>query len=395
MNLHEYQGKEWLKHYGIDTGPQVLCHRPEEARRAWQQFGGRVVIKAQVLSGGRGKAGGVKVASSADEAFQKAQEILALTIKDIPVEKVLVVPAAAIAKEFYVGITLDRFNKSILLMMSAEGGTEIEELAVTAPDKIVMFRIRADKGIDHKALDEVLLQIFGKEHPAGLPSHQQQAKNIIERMYKLFLDKDATLVEVNPMALLEDGRIVALDAKVSFDDNALYAHKDVEAMRNPEDNSADEIAAREAGLSFVSMDGHIGCIVNGAGLAMATMDIVKLFGGEPANFLDVGGSSNPNKVVAAIKIIMGNPKVRGIFLNIFGGITRCDDVANGLLLALDQVKVDVPLVVRLIGTNDQEGRDILQKRGISAYTDLNEAVQKIVALADKAPATASKAGGTR
>lgn len=373
MNIHEYQGKELFASYGIDVGPQFLCRTPEEARQAQEKLGGTVVIKAQVLVGGRGKAGGVKVAKTAQEAYEQAKNILNLSIKDLKVEKVLVVPAADIKKEYYLGLTLDRFNKKLILMMSSSGGVDIEELAVTDPDKIIKFHIEPSQGINELGLAAALKTVFVEKDLIV------QAEELVKRLYKLYLEKDCSLVEVNPYGLLGDGRLMALDAKVNFDDNALFRHQDVEAMRNPEENSPDEIAARDAGLSFVSMDGDIGCIVNGAGLAMATMDIIKLFGGEPANFLDVGGSSNPNKVISAIKIILSNPKVRAILINIFGGITRCDDIANGLLMAMKQVDIKVPLVVRLIGTNDQEGRAILEGAGIPARTDLNEAVKAVVA----------------
>jgi succinyl-CoA synthetase beta subunit len=373
MNIHEYQGKELFQSYGIDVGPQYLATTPAEARAAYDKLGGTVVVKAQVLVGGRGKAGGVKVAKSADETEQRASEILGLDIKGLTVEKVLIVPASDIKKEFYVGLTMDRFNKYLVLMMSAEGGVEIEQLAVDKPEAIKKFPIYPAKGIDWDALNPVLKEVFGADE------HVKSAADHIEKLFKIYMEKDCTLVEINPFAIVDDGKLMALDAKVNFDDNGLFKHADIEEMRNPEENSQDELDAKEAGLSFVSMDGNIGCIVNGAGLAMATMDIIKLFGGEPANFLDVGGSSNPNKMVSAIKIILNNPKVDAILINIFGGITRCDDIANGLLMAMEQVKLEVPLVIRLIGTNDEEGRAILEKAGLSASTDLNEAVKNVVA----------------
>ncbi|KGE70906.1 ADP-forming succinate--CoA ligase subunit beta [Spirochaeta lutea] len=373
MNIHEYQGKELFASYGIEVGPQVLVTTPQQAREAQESLGGTVVLKAQVLVGGRGKAGGVKVAGSAQEAEEKARQILDLSIKGIPVEKLLVVPAAAIKKEYYLGLTMDRFNKQLILMLSAEGGVDIEELAVSSPEKILKFPIHPEAGIDIQGLNQVLGKVF------ETPELVSQARKTVETLYTLYMEKDCTLTEVNPYALLEDGRLMVLDAKVNFDDNALFKHPDIEAMRNPEEDSEDEVAAREAGLSFVSMDGDIGCIVNGAGLAMATMDIIKLFGGQPANFLDVGGSSNPQKVLNAIRIILNNKKVTAILLNIFGGITRCDDIAQGLLLAMKEQPIPVPLVVRLIGTNDQEGRRILEEEGIQAKTDLNEAVKAVVA----------------
>jgi succinyl-CoA synthetase beta subunit len=373
MNIHEYQGKELFQSYGIDVGPQYLATTPAEARAAYEKLGGTVVVKAQVLVGGRGKAGGVKVAKSADETEQKASEILGLNIKGLVVDKVIVVPASDIRKEFYVGLTMDRFNKYLVLMMSSEGGVEIEQLAVDKPEAIKKFPIYPAKGIDWDALNPILKEVFGSDE------HVKSAADHIGKLFKIYMEKDCTLVEINPFAIVGDGKLMALDAKVNFDDNGLFKHADVEAMRNPEENSQDELDAKEAGLSFVSMDGDIGCIVNGAGLAMATMDIIKLFGGEPANFLDVGGSSNPNKMVSAIKIILNNPKVKAILINIFGGITRCDDIANGLLMAMEQVKLEVPLVIRLIGTNDEEGRAILEKAGLKASTDLNEAVKAVVA----------------
>ncbi len=373
MNIHEYQGKELFESFGIDVGPHYVARTPAEAREAQEKTGGTVVVKAQVLVGGRGKAGGVKVAKNAAEAQARAGEILGLDIKGLIVEKVLVVPASEIVKEFYLGLTMDRFNKYLVLMLSAEGGVDIEELAVERPDAIKKFPIYPAKGIDWDGLNPVLSEIFGEDKLV------EQASDHIEKLFKIYMEKDCTLVEINPFAIVGDGNLMALDAKVNFDDNGLFKHPDVEAMRNPEENSQDELDATAAGLSFVSMDGNIGCIVNGAGLAMATMDIIKLFGGEPANFLDVGGSSNPGKMVTAIKIILNNPEVDAILINIFGGITRCDDIANGLLMAMEQVDIKVPLVIRLIGTNDVEGRAILEKAGLKASTDLNEAVKSVVA----------------
>ena len=373
MNIHEYQGKELFQSYGIEIGTQYLARTAQEARSAYEKLGGTVVVKAQVLVGGRGKAGGIKLAKSADETEARAREILALSIKGLRVEKLLIVPASDIQKEFYLGLTMDRFNKCLVLMMSAEGGVDIEELATERPDAIKKFPIYPGQGIDWNALNPLLREVFGDD------ALVKQAAEHIEKLFTLYMEKDCTLVEINPFAIVAGGDLRTLDAKVNFDDNGLFKHEDVKAMRNPEENSQDELDAREAGLSFVSMDGSIGCIVNGAGLAMATMDIIKLFGGEPANFLDVGGSSNPNKMVAAIRIIMKNPRIQAILINIFGGITRCDDIANGLLLAMKEVDITVPLVIRLIGTNDVEGRQILQKAGLEASTDLDEAVKTVVA----------------
>ena len=298
MKIHEYQAKELFAQAGIPIQEQEVVSTPEDVRKAAEKIGGTVVIKAQVLVGGRGKAGGVKLAKTPEEAEAKAREILSLTIKELPVEKVLVTKAADIIREYYVGLIMDRTSKKIILMMTKEGGVEIEELAEKEPEKIVKFPIDITTGIDKGALKRELEKVFDK------PALISQAQTTIDKLYKVFLEKDCSIVEINPYALVEDDTLLALDAKVNFDDNALYKHEDVQKLWNPEESSQDEVDAKQHGLSFVSMDGDIGCIVNGAGLAMATMDIIKLYGGNPANFLDVGGSSNPEKVLNAIKIIL-------------------------------------------------------------------------------------------
>ena len=373
MKIHEYQAKETFVSFGIPVQDQEVITKAEDAKGATERMGGFVVVKAQVLVGGRGKAGGVKLAKSADEAVEKARAILGMDIKGETVEKVLVAPAADILKEYYVGLIMDRGSKRIVLMVTKEGGVDIEELAVTDPDKILKFPIDIATGIDEDGLVEVLTDVFEK------PALIEQAIDTVKKLYTLFVETDASLVEINPYALVDETTLLALDAKINFDDNALYKHPNVEAMKNPEEYSQDEIDAKEFGLSFVSMDGDIGCIVNGAGLAMATMDIVKLYGGQPANFLDVGGSSNPEKVLNAIKIILRNPKIRAILINIFGGITRCDDIAKGIIMATDQIDIKVPLVIRLVGTNQKEGRAMLEEKGFSVADDLSSAVQKVVA----------------
>jgi len=373
MKIHEYQAKELFKAYGIPVTDQAVITDAAEAAGAAERLGGSVVVKAQVLVGGRGKAGGVKLADNAADAAEKAKAILGMDIKGETVEKVLIAPAAEILKEYYVGLIMDRGSKKIILMVTKEGGVEIEELAVTDPDKIIKFPIDIATGIDESALVGVLTRVFEK------PPLIEQATATVKKLYNLFVEKDCSLVEINPYALVDETTLLALDAKVNFDDNALYKHDDVEAMKNPEEYSQDEIDAKEFGLSFVSMDGDIGCIVNGAGLAMATMDIVKLYGGNPANFLDVGGSSNPEKVLNAIRIILRNPKVRAILINIFGGITRCDDIAKGIIMATDQIDIKVPLVIRLVGTNQEEGRAMLEEKGFSVADDLSTAVQTVVA----------------
>ncbi len=380
MNIHEYQGKEIFQSYGIPVNDQEIVRTPEAAKAAAQKMGTTVVVKAQVLVGGRGKAGGVKLAKTPEEAEEKARDILGLTIKGIPVEKVMITPASEILQEFYVSITVNRNGNDLLLMMSKAGGVDIEDLAVNRPQEIVRFPIHPADGIEDSSLTSVLSEVFEK------PALVEQAKDVVHKLFRVFMEKDCSLVEINPYALTEGEKLVALDAKVNFDDNALFKHDDVEQMRNPEELSADETAAKAASLSFVSMDGYIGCMVNGAGLAMATMDIIKLYGGDPANFLDVGGSSNPEKVVNALKIITGNPNVKAILINIFGGITRCDDIANGILEALKQIDIKLPMVIRLIGTNDEEGRRILKGAGLESYQALGEAVEKVVEAAGAASA---------
>ncbi len=373
MKIHEYQGHELLRQYDIPASESMLAESVEAAVQAGDVLGYPVVVKAQVLVGGRGKAGGVKVASNAEELKQSAEEILSLTIKGLPVEKVLVAKAVHPEQEYYLGLTVDRNIKGVTLMLSAAGGVEIEELAVTEPAKILKLSLFPHTGIDVAALEGVLEKVFEN---ADLIS---QARDTVSKLYRLFLEKDCSLVEINPYARLAGNKLVALDAKVNFDDSALFRHEDVLALQNPEEYSADEAAAHEVDLSFVSMDGDIGCIVNGAGLAMATMDLIKHFGGDPANFLDVGGSSNPEKVLHAFKIILNNRRVKAILINIFGGITRCDDIANGILMAKKQIDIPVPVVIRLIGTNDREGREILNNAGLSALENLTEAVRTVVA----------------
>jgi succinyl-CoA synthetase beta subunit len=373
VNIHEYQGKEIFREYGIPVHDQEVVASPEAARAVAERMGCPVVVKAQVLVGGRGKAGGVKLARTPEDAEQKAKEILGLNIKGNIVEKVLVTPASDILREYYVSITVNRNTDDLVLMMSKAGGVEIEELAVNRPEEIIKFPIHPTDGINEPALQRALTDVFGDQELVA------QAADVVKKLYTIFLEKDCSLVEINPYALTGPKTLAALDAKVNFDDNALFKHPDVEALRDTAELSADEWAAKESGLSFVSMDGYIGCMVNGAGLAMATMDIIKLYGGDPANFLDVGGSSNPAKVVSALKIITGNPKVRAILINIFGGITRCDDIANGILEALKQIDISLPMVIRLIGTNDEQGRAILTRAGLKTFQDLSEAVERVVA----------------
>lgn len=372
MKIHEYQARALLKKYGIPVPDHVVISNAEEAGPAAQKFGSNTVIKAQVLVGGRGKAGGVKRAKTPEEAVEKARGIMALTIKGISVNQVMVTPASNILKEYYIGLTLDRSTIKILLMMSKAGGVDIEELAKNHPEAIMKLPITPSRGIEKKNLDLLLGRLFDTAYL------REQAGDVIQKLYRLFVEKDCSLVEINPYALEQEGSLFALDARINFDDNALYKHPEIEELKNPEEYSDDEIEAKKHDLSFVSMDGDIGCIVNGAGLAMATMDLIKLYGGNPANFLDVGGSSSPDKVLNALRIIMNNKKVKAVLINIFGGITRCDDIARGILMAMDQINIEIPMVIRLIGTNEQEGRKILTDAGFPVAEDLSTAVQKVV-----------------
>jgi succinyl-CoA synthetase beta subunit len=373
MKIYEYQAKELLKQHGIPVPRGAVASTPEEARSIASGIGRPVMVKAQVLVGGRGKAGGVKRAANPEEAERRAAEILGMTIKGITVRQVLVAEAVEISAEYYLGLAVDRAGKCVQCIASASGGMEIEEVAAHDPGRIVRFPVRDDDFSE-------LRRAFAPPAPA------EQARDFAARMNRLFREKDCSLVEINPCALTPDGRLVAADAKIIFDDNALFRHPELEAMRSPEEYGADELEAKEKGLSFVGLDGTIGCIVNGAGLSMATMDLIKYFGASPANFLDVGGSSSPEKVLNALRIILRNPRLKAILINIFGGITRCDDIARGILMARNQLSIPVPLVIRLIGTNEKEGRALLSEAGIDAYDDLTEAVKGVVARAEAAEA---------
>ena len=371
MNLHEYQGKELFARFGLPVLPGQVAGSPEEARNIADSLGGTVVIKAQVQAGGRGKAGGVKLAHDAAEAEAKAREILALTIKGLPVRKVLVTKAADIAKEYYCAIVMDREKKAPLVMLSAEGGVEIEEVARTAPEKIVRFHIPLE-GLRPYMARNLMRPLF-KDF-----AQVTQAAEILMRLARVYQEADCSLAEINPLAVTPEGKVLVLDAKVILDDNADFRHKDWENWRDPAEETPGARLAREKGLSYVKLEGDIGCIVNGAGLAMATMDLIKHYGGEPANFLDIGGSSNPEKVTAALKIITSESHVRAILFNIFGGITRCDDVANGIVASLKESPLGVPLVIRLTGTNEEKARQILKDFGLGATTSMDEAVRMVI-----------------
>ena len=373
MKIHEYQARELFDQYGIPVSDAVDAETAEQARNGARKIGFPVVVKAQVLVGGRGKAGGVKKADTEEEAEEKAREILSLSIKGLPVSKVMVAKAENIHQEYYLGLTVDRGQKKVTLMLSSAGGVDIEDLAINQPEKIKKLTADPGSGFAPKLLEHVLSEVFGKKELV------RQAADTVNKLYTLFMEKGCSLVEINPYSLLDDDRLVALDSKINFDDNAVPFHPELAEYRSLEEFNEDELKAQRAGLHFISLDGEIGCIVNGAGLAMATMDIIKHYGSQPANFLDVGGSSSPEKVLTALKVILGIPKVKGILFNIFGGITRCDDIAQGILMAKEQIDIPVPLVIRLIGTNDEEGRAMLKSAGISAMENLDEAVKEIIA----------------
>jgi len=375
VNLHEYQARDILRQHGIPVPPGDVASTPEEARAIAARLGGRVVVKAQVHAGGRGKAGGVKLARDAAEAAAHAATILGMTIKGLPVGRVLVAPAADIAAESYVGVVIDRASQRPVVMVSAAGGIDIEAVAVESPGQIHRLAVDPRYGLlPHQAFG-LGLRLYRDTAQA------RAAARIMEAVYETFYAVGASLVEINPLATTPDGALVALDAKIVIDDNELERHPEIAALRDSSAEDPSEVAARRAGLSFIKLDGSVGCCVNGAGLAMATMDLVKYYGGAPANFLDIGGSSNPQKVVAALRIITADPNVRAILFNIFGGITRCDDVANGIVQASEQVALTVPLVIRLTGTNEALAVEILTRAGFSALTDMDDAVRQAVALA--------------
>lgn len=377
MNIHEYQAAELLETYGIPINAGKVATTAEEAALAAQQVGGsgKVAIKAQVHTGGRGKAGGIKLAGSPDEAREVAQSILGMDINGHTVHKVLVVPAVDIQREYYLGIILDRAVRGITIMASAEGGVDIEEVARETPEKII--RVTADPLLglqDYQAR----MVAFG----LGIePELMRGFLGIVRSLYNAFIGADASLTEINPLILTTDDRWLALDSKITLDDNALYRHPSFDDLRDANEEDPTETRARANGISFVKLDGDIGCVVNGAGLAMATMDAVKQQGGEPANFLDVGGGASADQVALALELVLADPAVKAILFNIFGGITRCDLVAKGILEARNRVEVNVPMVIRLVGTNQEEGRQILSEAGITTVDTMTEAARGVVEVA--------------
>ena len=383
MKIHEYQAKEVLRKFGVPTPRGVTCFSVDEAVKAAQSIPGKVwVVKAQIHAGGRGKGGGVKLAKSLDEVKTFAGQILGMQLKTHQtgpegqkVRRLLIEEGADINKELYVGMVVDRVTQKVCLMASSEGGMDIEEVAAHTPEKIHKVFVDPETGLKNGEADEVAAKIGIP--PASVP----QARAVLQALYKAFWDTDASLAEINPLVLTGDGRVVALDAKINFDSNALFRHPDLVALRDLDEEDAAEIEASKFDLSYISLDGNIGCLVNGAGLAMATMDTIKLYGAEPANFLDVGGGATAEKVTEAFKIMLKNPKVKGILVNIFGGIMQCDTIAKGVVAAAREVNLSVPLVVRMKGTNDEMGRQILKDSGLPIISadNMADAAQKIVA----------------
>ncbi|GMV94963.1 MAG: ADP-forming succinate--CoA ligase subunit beta [Candidatus Hydrogenedentes bacterium] len=380
MKIHEYQAKELFREFGIPAPEGTAVRTADDAVKAAETFGLPVVLKAQVHVGGRGKAGGVKVVTKAEDVKPTAEKILGLTIKDLPVRQLLVTPAANIATEVYLSILIDRGARKAVFIGCADGGVEIEVTAKESPEKILRHEIPAAQ-LATATADQFTGFASKLFSDAGQAT---QAAAIMAKMAKLFVEKDCALVEINPLIVDDRGTVVALDAKVLLDDNALFRHPELVALRDMDSEDVDELAAKEEGLSFIRLDGNIGCMVNGAGLAMATMDTIKHFGGDPANFLDVGGSSNPKKVVAAFDMILKDPSVKVILINIFGGITRCDDIARGILESMEQSEVPVPIIVRLIGTNEEEGRKILEGTELISATTLEEGATKAAEIGGKA-----------
>ncbi len=374
MKIHEYQAKELFKRQGIPVPDGKPVSTPEEAKECARELGGMVVVKAQVLVGGRGKAGGVKLAETPDEARDKADDILGMDIKGLTVKRLLITKAVDIAEEYYLGIVQDRAAQKATLMVSSAGGVDIEEVAANTPELIIKHSIDPVAGLSAHEARGVAFQVADGKVALKMAS-------ILVKLWAAYSASDSNLAEINPLVVTPDGEVWAVDGKMNFDDNALYRQREVEGWRDPDETTPEEDEARLAGLSFVKLDGSVGCLVNGAGLAMATMDLVQHYGGTPANFLDIGGSSNPDKVVKALDIITRDGNVKAILFNIFGGITRCDDVARGIITAKAQSDIQLPVVVRLVGTNEAEARELLKETELVAAETMDEAVKKAIDLA--------------
>jgi len=375
VNIHEYQAKEILRGYGVPIPPGEVATTPAEAEAIAKKYGTAVMVKAQVHAGGRGKAGGVKFCKTPADAKEKATAILGMKIKDLTVEKVLVTVAADIGSEAYVGIIVDRATKKPVFMVSAAGGIDIEEVAAKTPEKILYVPVDVRYGLP--TYDAMRMGFFLYEDV----KLARAAAKIMQQLYAAFMAAGCSLAEINPLVVTPQGELVAVDGKMVIDDNELDRKPEIAALRDESSEEPSEVDARNANLTFIKLDGNVGCVVNGAGLAMATMDLVKYYGGEPANFLDIGGSSNPEKVVNALRIITADPNVKAILFNIFGGITRTDDVANGIVTATKQNPLKVPIVIRLTGTNEEIAMKILTENGFSASSDMDTAVKSAVELA--------------
>ena len=374
MKLHEYQSKRFFAKYGIPIPKGRVAANAEEAKHIAQELGDRVVIKAQVLVGGRGKAGGIRLAKSPEEAEELAAQILSMKIKELPVRKVLIDEAASIDKEIYLGITNDRSARKPVMMASSAGGVEIEEIARDTPERIVKVYIDPFLGLrDYQARDIAA----GIDLPRD---HWRIFGQIANGLWQAYRESDATLAEINPLVITSKDQLLAVDGKMVLDDNALFRHPDLAEMRDLDVEDPSEIEARKYGLVFIKLDGDIGCMVNGAGLAMTTMDIIKLFGGSPANFMDIGGGASAEKVTAALRIILTDPNVKTVLFNIFGGITRGDEVARGILAAMNEVQTRIPMVIRLVGTNAEEGRQILSDADMITAETLTDAAKKAIAV---------------
>ncbi|MDX1615212.1 MAG: ADP-forming succinate--CoA ligase subunit beta [Candidatus Promineifilaceae bacterium] len=375
MNLHEYQAKRLFAKHGVPIPRGKVTSSPEEAREIARELGGSVVVKSQVLTGGRGKAGGVKLARDPDEAERLANEILGMNIKGFEVKKVLIDEAAEIQNEIYLAVLIDRSRRLPMVMASSAGGVDIEQVAAETPEKI--FRVYIDPLIGLRGYQTTYIA-RGMELPT---STWRQFHQIASNLYEAFIATDASLAEINPLIITSEGNLLAVDGKMSIDDNALFRHPNLAEMRDSAEETPAEREARRNGLSYIQLDGDIGCMVNGAGLAMATMDVIKLFGGEPANFLDIGGGATTESVTVALRLILADESVKAVLFNVFGGIVRGDEVARGIIAALEEVQTDVPMVVRLLGTNADEGMRILADANMETATTLTEAAKKAVAAA--------------
>ena len=374
MNLHEYQAKEILRRFGVAIPPGEVATTPAQAEAIATKFGTAVMVKAQVHAGGRGKAGGVKFCKTPADAKEKAAAILGMKIKGLTVEKVLVTVAADIGSEAYVGIIVDRASKKPVFMVSAAGGIDIEEVAAKTPGKIKYHPVDVRYGLQNYEAMQLGFFLYGDVKLA------RAAAKVMQQLYAAFIASGCSLAEINPLVVSPQGEILAVDGKMVIDDNELDRRPDIEALRDESSEEQSEVDARKHNLTFIKLEGNVGCVVNGAGLAMATMDLVKYYGGEPANFLDIGGSSNPEKVVNALRIITEDSNVKAILFNIFGGITRTDDVANGIVTATKANPLKVPLVIRLTGTNEELAMKILTDNGFTASKDMDEAVRHVVAI---------------